>query len=204
MSTPQDQFRGVSFMLGAVEMRGMPPDIGVEVAFAGRSNAGKSSAINALTGTRALARTSKAPGRTREINFFRIDDERRLVDLPGYGFARVSEATKAAWARLVSGYLAERHCLRGVVQLMDVRHPFTPLDRQLIEWCRGAGLPIHVVLTKSDKLGRGKASSTLAAARREALEWQAVSVQLFSATQRSGVEELALKLLEWMPTPTGE
>lgn len=199
MATPQDQFRGASFVSGAVDQRGMPTDVGVEVAFAGRSNAGKSSAINALTGFRALARTSKAPGRTREINFFTLGGERRLVDLPGYGFARVPDATKAAWAALVSAYLAERRSLQGVVQLMDVRHPFTPLDRQLIDWCRGAGLPIHIVLTKSDKLGRGQQGSTLAGARREARDWQAVTVQLFSATRRDGVEELALKLLEWMP-----
>ena len=199
MATPENAFRNASFLLGAVDLRGMPADEGAEVAFAGRSNAGKSSAINALTGSRSLARTSKAPGRTREINFFALADGRRLVDLPGYGFARVPEAMKAAWGVLVSRYLAERRSLRGVVQLMDVRHPFTELDRQLLEWCRAAGLPVHVVLTKADKLGRGQAGSALAKARKEVAERPAVSVQLFSATRRDGLETLVARMLEWLP-----
>jgi len=186
-------------MLGAVALAGMPVDEGMEVAFAGRSNAGKSSCINTLTDSRSLARTSKEPGRTREINFFALRDGRRLVDLPGYGFARVPEATKAAWQALVSSYLVERRSLQGVVQLMDVRHPFTPLDLQLIEWCRGAGLPVHIALTKSDKLGRGAASSALAGARREVAAWNAVTVQLFSALKKTGVDELAEQLDRWLP-----
>ena len=199
MSTATQSFRNATFLSGAVDARGMPPDEGAEVAFAGRSNAGKSSAINALTGSRSLARTSKAPGRTREINFFALSDGRRLVDLPGYGFARVPEAMKVAWGTLVSSYLAERRSLRGVVQLMDVRHPFTDLDRQLLEWCRAAGLPVHVVLTKADKLGRGQAAAALAKARREVAELPAVSVQLFSATRRDGVDALAEQMIAWMP-----
>ena len=198
MASKADRFHGASFILGAVNRAGMPSDDGAEVAFAGRSNAGKSSAINALTGSRALARISKAPGRTREINFFLLPDGGRLVDLPGYGFARVPEAMKAAWAAQVSGYLHERDCLRGVVQVMDVRRPFTELDCRLTEWCAAAALPVHALLTKSDKLPRGQAAEALFAARRQAAAFPQVSVQLFSALKRQGIDELAEVLLLWL------
>jgi len=148
-------YRQAQFLKGVARLSALPADAGVEVAFAGRSNAGKSSVINALTGRTALARISKTPGRTQQINFFVLDDEEhRLVDLPGYGYANVPLAVKRQWAGLVEGYLSARRSLEGVVLLMDARRPFTDADSRLMEWCVHAGLATHVLLNKSDKLSR--------------------------------------------------
>jgi GTP-binding protein len=175
----------------------------VEVAFAGRSNAGKSSVINALTGRTALARISKTPGRTQQINFFVLEDEEhRLVDLPGYGYAKVPLAVKRQWAALVEGYLSARRSLEGVVLLMDARRPFTDADSRLMEWCVHAGLATHVLLNKSDKLSRGAGARVLADARKRLAplgdEHQA---QLFSATRKTGTDELGARLDTWLGYP---
>ena len=176
-----------TFLISANHPRQFVPDEGREVAFAGRSNAGKSSAINAITGRRGLARTSKTPGRTQLINFFGLDGERRLVDLPGYGFAKVPEAMLDHWRRLMEAYFRNRRSLAGLVVVMDCRRPLTDFDRQMLDWAGHAGCPVHVLLTKADKLSRGKASAALQATRRTL--GPAVGVQLFSALKGTGVDE---------------
>ena len=197
--------RRSQFLLGAARARQFPADSGWEVAVAGRSNAGKSSAINVITGIRGLARISKTPGRTREINFFQIDEERRLVDLPGYGYARVPVAVRQAWQRLIEDYFRGRQCLRGVMVVMDCRHPLTEFDRQMLEWCGHARLPVHLLLTKADKLSRGAAMAVLHQVRgqlaklyKENKENKEVTVQLFSALKRSGVVEAHETLARWL------
>ena len=194
-----DKYRQARFLVSAADLRGMPADQGRETAFAGRSNAGKSSALNALTGQGALARTSKTPGRTQLVNFFALDDNRRLVDLPGYGYAKVPPPVRARWQRLISGYLQRRRSLCGLVLLMDVRHPLTDPDLQLIDWTLAAGLPLHCLLTKADKLKRGAATNQLLAVRR-ALRARApeAGVQLFSSLKNNGIEELRACLDAWL------
>jgi len=196
MNNPYQQTR---FILGTPDARRAPPDVGVEVAFAGRSNAGKSSALNVLTGQRALARISKAPGRTREINFFEVQEGIRLVDLPGYGYAKVSRSMKQQWQRNISTYLETRQSLGGVIVLMDVRHPLKEIDQQILGWCHAADLLTHVLLTKSDKLKRGPAKAALLQTRKalQALHPEA-TLQLFSAHTRDGAEELQRVLDEWL------
>jgi len=196
MNNPYQQ---TCFILGTPDTRSAPPDTGVEVAFAGRSNAGKSSALNVLTGQRALARISKAPGRTREINFFQVRDGLRLVDLPGYGYAKVSKSMKGQWQRNISRYLETRQSLGGVILLMDVRHTLKETDQQVLGWCHAAGLLTHVLLTKSDKLKRGPAKASLFQVRKalQPLHPEA-SVQLFSAHTREGADELQQVLNVWL------
>ncbi len=196
-------YRQAQFLKGVARLSALPADAGVEVAFAGRSNAGKSSVINALTGRTALARISKTPGRTQQINFFVLEDEEhRLVDLPGYGYAKVPLAVKRQWAGLVEGYLSARRSLEGVVLLMDARRPFTDADSRLMEWCVHAGLATHVLLNKSDKLSRGAGARVLADARKRLAplgdEHQA---QLFSATRKTGTDELGARLDTWLGYP---
>lgn len=190
-------YRAARFLTSAHRANQAPPDTGAEVAFAGRSNSGKSSAINAITGQNRLARTSKQPGRTQLINFFALDDERRLVDLPGYGYAKVPLAMKQHWQKAMEEYLRQRGSLRGVVLIMDVRHPLTDFDWQMLEWCTHRGLPVHVLLTKADKLKRGAAQNTLLAVRRE-LDGPAITVQLFSALRGIGIEEAHAQLDAWL------
>lgn len=188
-----------SFSIAAAKPAQLPPDAGAEVAFAGRSNAGKSTAINAITGRNGLARTSKTPGRTQQIVFFDLEDSRRLVDLPGYGFARAPESVRQSWARLVESYLNNRRSLRGVVLLMDVRRPFTDLDQQLVNWCASAKVPVEALLTKSDKLKRAAAGRALAEARRNAEDlYPEMEVQLFSGLRRTGVETAADRVRAWL------
>lgn len=175
-----------------------PPDRGREVAFAGRSNAGKSSVLNRLTGQRGLARTSKTPGRTQLLNFFRIDDDSCLVDLPGYGYAKTGRATRDAWQDEVEGYLASRQALVGVVLVMDIRHPFQPFDEQLVAWSRAADMPLLVLLNKADKLGFGAASAALADARRHLADTPRAEVVLFSALRGQGSEEVLAMLRGWL------
>lgn len=192
-------YRDARFLLGVARLTQLPADDGAEVAFAGRSNSGKSSVINALTGRVALARIGKTPGRTQELNFFALSDHQRLVDLPGYGYAKVPAALQRRWAALVEGYLAGRRSLRGVVVIMDARRPFMDADAQLLTWCAAARLSVHVLLNKSDKLGRGPAAATLAKARRRLADFDPHwAVQLFSATRREGVEGLGLQLDAWL------
>ncbi|HEB97587.1 MAG TPA: YihA family ribosome biogenesis GTP-binding protein [Sedimenticola thiotaurini] len=186
------------FLVSAARLDQCPPDSGIEVAFAGRSNSGKSSAINALCQQKALARTSRTPGRTQLINFFQLDPERRLVDLPGYGYARVAESVKREWQGALADYLERRQALRGVVLMMDVRHPLKPFDRQMLEWSRHIDLPVHILLTKADKLGRGAAASALQQVRSGiAGMGPAVSVQLFSALRRQGIDQAHELLDRW-------
>ena len=196
-------YRQAEFLKGVSRLSGLPPDIGVEVAFAGRSNAGKSSVINALTGRASLARISKTPGRTQQLNFFVLDDEEhRLVDLPGYGYANVPIPVKRQWAALVEGYLSARGSLMGVVLLMDARRPFTDADSQLLDWCAHAGLATQVLLNKCDKLSRGAGARVLADARKHlAPLGDGHVVQLFSATRKTGIDELGARLDGWLGYP---
>ncbi|MBT8121307.1 MAG: ribosome biogenesis GTP-binding protein YihA/YsxC [Gammaproteobacteria bacterium] len=196
MGNPYQQ---THFILGTPDTRGAPPDTGLEVAFAGRSNAGKSSALNTITGQRALARISKAPGRTREINFFHVDEGRRLVDLPGYGYAKVSKSMKGGWQKSIDRYLETRHSLCGVILLMDVRHPLKEHDQQVLAWCAAARLPTHILLTKADKLKRGPASAALLKTKKllGGIHPDA-SIQLFSSHTRLGVDEVHRVLNTWL------
>ena len=145
----------VKYMLGAANLKQLPEDEGIEVAFAGRSNAGKSSALNRLTGQRSLARTSKTPGRTQLINLFSLQDNNRLVDLPGYGYARVAKSVKEHWQKTLIQYLQKRDCLKALVILMDIRHPCKEMDLSMINWALNANLKVLVLLSKSDKLKQG-------------------------------------------------
>jgi GTP-binding protein len=174
-----------------------PDDTGAEVAFAGRSNAGKSSAINVLTDNSKLARTSKTPGRTQLLNFFALTEHQRLVDLPGYGFANVSKSTKEAWQRELEKYLESRLSLRALILIMDIRHPLQEFDQVMLNWAIRSDMPVHVVLTKADKLSRGPAKNQLFAVQKQlkALGGQ-VTAQLFSAHDKTGVEELAAQISE--------
>jgi GTP-binding protein len=176
-----------------------PPDAGAEVAFAGRSNAGKSSALNVITRQRALARTSKTPGRTRQINFFAVDDRLRLVDLPGYGYAKVPQALQTQWQQQLTEYLENRVSLRGLILLMDCRHPLTEFDRQMLRWCAAAELPVHVLLTKADKLKRGPANAILLSVRPQLAQLHPqATVQLFSALKKSGVDQASAVIAGWL------
>ncbi|MDN6322853.1 MAG: ribosome biogenesis GTP-binding protein YihA/YsxC, partial [Halomonas sp.] len=193
-----------SFIISAPTLALCPDDTGAEVAFAGRSNAGKSSAINALTQQNALARTSRTPGRTQLINFFSVmnDESRRLVDLPGYGYAKVPESVKLEWQRHLAEYLRNRFSLRGLVLLMDVRHPLTEFDQMMLDYADQRAMPVHILLTKADKLKKGPASASLQKVRSRLKEWEdLVSVQLFSSLKRDGVDTLSQKLDQWLHTP---
>lgn len=175
-----------------------PADTGTEVAFAGRSNAGKSSAINALTRQNSLARTSKTPGRTQLLNFFEIDEQRRFVDLPGYGYAKVPPDVKKKWHQMMENYLSRRQSLKGIVLVMDVRHPLTEFDWQMIEWSEYSNVPLHILLTKADKLSYGKAKNVLLAVQKELKETEpAVTAQLFSGLKKTGIDEVHRVLDEW-------
>ena len=195
------QYRSAVFDISVAELDKLPLDEGAEVAFAGRSNAGKSSAINRITGQKSLARTSKTPGRTQLINFFRIDEQRCLVDLPGYGYAKVAEAIKRRWQQTMEEYLSSRQSLKGLVLLMDVRHPLKEVDQQLLSWCWEVGMPVHVLLTKADKLKRGAAQNALLQVQRELAEHAPdglISVQLFSSTKGVGLDEVYRVLDGWL------
>jgi GTP-binding protein len=184
------------FVLSAAHLRDCPESVR-EVAFAGRSNAGKSSVLNALTGRRKLARTSKTPGRTRLLNFFHVAEGRHLVDLPGYGYARASRTEREQWQKGIEPYLARREPLAGLVLVMDVRHPLQPFDLQMLEWSRAAAMPVQLLLNKADKLSRGAALAAARKVERHALvERGRVVVQPFSALKRTGVDALIARLLE--------
>lgn len=196
-------FHTAQYLTSAPSIRECPPESGAEVAFAGRSNAGKSSAINTLTNNGKLARTSKTPGRTQLINFFGLNnaDEKRLVDLPGYGYAKVPRELKKQWQDHLSEYLYERKCLRGLVLLMDIRHPMQEFDTMMINWAVDANMPVHTLLTKADKLKRGAAKSTLLKFEQTIREGEAdhlVSAQLFSSLKNEGVDELRTVLSHWL------
>ncbi|ELA08597.1 HSR1-like GTP-binding protein [Moraxella macacae 0408225] len=194
------------FLLSAPTFKLCPDDTGLEVAFAGRSNAGKSSCINAITNQRQLARSSKTPGRTQMINFFHMGDtKQRLVDLPGYGYAAVPESMKQEWQTELEKYLISRKSLTGLVLLSDIRHPLKFFDEQMLHWANDGNLPVHLLLTKSDKLKYGAAKNTLQQVHNHLAKLNLpVSVQLFSAQNKQGINELCLKLATWLqfnPTP---
>lgn len=187
-----------TFFTSAPDISHLKDDTGIEVAFAGRSNAGKSSALNTLTRQKNLARTSKTPGRTQLINVFELEENRRLVDLPGYGYAKVPLAMKLKWQRSLGEYLQKRKSLKGIVVLMDIRHPFKDLDQDLIQWAVDAGLPVLALLTKSDKLKSGKRKAQLLMARDASLAFMGdVTVHTFSALNRQGLPELESILDNW-------
>ncbi len=183
------------FLQSAPNLKAAPEDMGKEVAFAGRSNAGKSSAINTLTRQNSLARISKTPGRTQMLNFFTITENHRFVDLPGYGYARVPEAVKAQWHEMMEVYLAQRQSLSGIILVMDVRHPLTDFDWQMIQWSQVNTLPMHLLLTKADKLSFGAAKNTLLQVQKAASNFTIpVTAQLFSALKKTGIDEVHLAI----------
>ena len=190
------QFPNVTFLLSAWQPHQFPSDHGAEVAFAGRSNAGKSSALNAIVGRKDLARTSKTPGRTQLINFFALDETRRLADLPGYGYAKVPEQMKQHWRELLSRYVEARESLAGLVIVMDSRRPLTDFDQQMLSWTQANGLRTHLLLTKADKLNRSEGTLTLRKVR--AAVGETVTAQLFSAVDKTGLDEARRAVLSLM------
>lgn len=187
------------FLLSSPDIAHLPPDRGAEVAFAGRSNAGKSSALNALCAQKSLARTSKTPGRTQQLVFFELDDQRRLVDLPGYGFAKVPTAVQAKWQETLDTFLSKRQCLNGLVLLMDSRHPMKEYDAQMLHWCHHQGMPVLALLTKADKLKRGPAQAALLQTRKACQGYAQCQVQLFSASKKNiGLDEARLVIADWL------
>lgn len=191
-------FQTINFLTSAAELEQLPEDSGKEVAFAGRSNVGKSSALNALTRQRDLARTSKTPGRTQLINFFRIDDDKRLVDLPGYGYAKVAREIKQRWEKTLGQYLETRECLQGLILLIDIRHPLKEFDAMMVEWAVHTNLPLHVLLTKADKLSRNQVNQSIAAIKKRLGVMPNVSIQAFSSLNKLGLDELENKLCDWL------
>jgi GTP-binding protein len=187
----------LEFIKGVAAFNQLPEDNGSEVAFAGRSNVGKSSTINKITNRRSLARTSKQPGRTRELNYFAYDEQTHIVDLPGYGYAKVNVSMQQAWAKLLERYLKERKSLRGVFLIIDIRHPMGNFDQLMLDYCRSCDLPLHILLNKADKLSKNAGIKKMAEIRR-GLDDANISLQLFSALKGTGVEEARQKLGEWL------
>lgn len=195
-------FTSAKFLTSAPDISHLAPFDGAEIAFAGRSNAGKSSALNKLTRQKNLARTSKTPGRTQLINLFELDEARRLVDLPGYGYAKVPLAMKHKWQKSLSEYLQKRDCLKGLVVLMDIRHPLKDLDQDLVFWAVSANLPVLILLTKADKLKAGRRKSQLLMVREACIAFNGdVTVHVFSTLNGVGLPETEKKLSEWLNLP---
>lgn len=191
-------YQTAKFITSAPNITKLPPDSGIEIAFAGRSNAGKSSALNTLTRQNALARTSKTPGRTQLINVFELDTGERLIDLPGYGFAKVPLEVKEKWQRSLSEYLQKRDSLKGLVVLMDIRHPFKETDQELIYWAVSCDLPVLALLTKADKLKQGARKSMVLQAQQAAIAFNGdVQVEAFSSLKRFGIDKVETKLNHW-------
>ncbi|MET0029621.1 MAG: ribosome biogenesis GTP-binding protein YihA/YsxC [Candidatus Thiodiazotropha sp.] len=190
-------YHRAQFLKSAARLSQSPDDQGFEVAFAGRSNAGKSSALNVLCNQKSLARTSKTPGRTQLLNFFSLDDDRRLVDLPGYGYAKVAEAVKKQWQESLAEYIAHRGCLKGLILLMDIRHPLTDYDLQMLQWNTHQGLPTHILLTKADKLKSGAAKNTLLKVKRSLSDHPEITAQCFSSLKKTGIDECHRVLDIW-------
>lgn len=200
MTTP---YQKAQFVLSAADLKQLPPDFGVEVAIVGRSNAGKSSVLNRLTKQKQLARVSKTPGRTQLINVFRLTQEKRLIDLPGYGFAKVPAAVQREWENLVGSYFEERESLKGVLLIMDIRHPLKPSDEHLLHYCEDRGLKVHILLNKSDKLSKNESIKTFHAVKDKlAILNTEVTVQLFSASNGIGLPELEKRLDIWYDNVT--
>ena len=191
-------FENAAFRISAPDISHLTDDSGIEIAFAGRSNAGKSSALNALTRQKSLARTSKTPGRTQLINVFEIEEGKRLIDLPGYGFAKVPYEVKKKWQKALGEYLQKRESLKGIVVLMDIRHPLKDLDKQLILWAIESEIPVLALLTKADKLKQGVRSKTVKDVKAAIVEFGGdVTVMAFSSLKLTGLPELKHKLTEW-------
>lgn len=192
-------YKRLRFLISAAAKKQFPENDTIEIAFAGRSNAGKSSAINTIADNKTIARTSKTPGRTQLINFFSLDERRLLVDLPGYGFAKVPPRVKKQWLELMESYLADRPNIVGLVIIMDIRHPLKEFDWKMLEWCAHYNIKAHVLLTKSDKLKKGPATATVLKVQKlikeEGLE---ASVQLFSALKKVGVDNAHQVLDNWL------
>ena len=195
-ATESHPLRAAHYLKSVHELRHLPPDVGREVAISGRSNAGKSSAINAITDQNRLARTSKTPGRTQQLIYFEVAPERHLVDLPGYGYAKVPPALRTHWEGLIDTFFRSREALSGLVVVMDIRHPLRDFDRQMLGYGRAGGLPCHCLLTKADKLPRGQQAKALLETRRELGD--DATVQLFSAEDRQGVDEARSVLTGWL------
>ena len=191
-------YRQCVYTTSAQKLSQLPEDTGTEVAFAGRSNAGKSSALNAISDHTGLAKVSKTPGRTQMINFFQVCEDKSFVDLPGYGYAKVPIAVKKHWVKTLESYLANRECLNGLVLVMDVRHPMRDQDIQMVDWCHEANLNLHILLTKADKMKKGPAMAQLHQVQAQ-LEEKGVSasLQLFSALKKSGIDDIHSVLDEW-------
>ncbi|MEL6710491.1 MAG: ribosome biogenesis GTP-binding protein YihA/YsxC [Pseudomonadota bacterium] len=197
-------YQQTQFLTSAATLTQTPLDSGYEVAFAGRSNAGKSSAINTLCQQKKLARTSRTPGRTQLLNFFQVDATRRLVDLPGYGYARVAESVKQQWQQSLAHYLEQRRCLRGLILVMDARHPLKPYDQNMLGWANNISLPVHILLTKADKLNRVVAGQTLQQVQQRLLADQlTASVQTFSSHKHWGIAEAQTRLDQWFAISNG-
>ena len=198
MAAEELNYQKSEYMTSAAELKQLPSEEGCEVAFIGRSNAGKSSALNTITNIKGLARTSSTPGRTQMINLFSIENDCRLVDLPGYGYAKAPRTVQERWIETTNEYLKTRACLRGLVLMMDIRHPLKESDQQIIAWTVSCGLPLHILLTKADKLSRGEQKNTLLKVQKDLSQYgDEVSVQLFSSLDKVGVEEARQQLNEW-------
>lgn len=191
--------QSTKYLKSVDDLSQLPADQGAEVAFIGRSNAGKSSAMNTITGIKGLARTSKTPGRTQMINFFGVDGQRRLVDLPGYGYAKVPRTVQERWGNNINEYLQTRESLQGLVLIMDIRHPLKEMDQQLIEWTVQCDLPLHILLTKADKLSKNEVRNTLdSVVEALSLYGDTVSVQIFSSNDKTGLDEAVSVLNDWL------
>ncbi|MDG1753223.1 MAG: ribosome biogenesis GTP-binding protein YihA/YsxC [Thalassotalea sp.] len=205
MSNPVVHLSKATFTISAPDIRRLPEDTGIEVAFAGRSNAGKSSALNTLTNQKGLARISKTPGRTQLINVFEVSETQRLIDLPGYGFAKVPLEMKKKWQKALGEYLEKRESLKGLVVLMDIRHPLKDLDRNLIEWAAESNLPVLALLTKSDKLSQGKASAEVLKVKKNLASLNAdIRVQAFSSLKRTGADQADKIICDWLSTDVSD
>jgi GTP-binding protein len=200
----QINYSNAQFVLSAEKPKDWVEDLGAEVAFVGRSNVGKSSAINKITNRRGLARTSKTPGRTQHVVFFEVAEDIRLVDLPGYGFAKTPIAVRNHWQTFINTYLSSRKTLKALFIPMDIRRPFTELDQQMMNWADELQLPVHILLTKSDKLSRGKAKSVLIEVEKKWLGEYDCTIQLFSASKGTGVDEARGHLTKWLSLPADE
>ncbi|GAA0823830.1 ribosome biogenesis GTP-binding protein YihA/YsxC [Colwellia sp. D2M02] len=199
MSSTKIHLSKATFTLSAPDIRRLPEDTGIEVAFAGRSNAGKSSALNTLTNQNGLARISKTPGRTQLINVFEVAENKRLIDLPGYGFAKVPLEMKKKWQKALGEYLEKRDSLKGLVVLMDIRHPLKDLDMDLIQWAADSDLPVLALLTKCDKLSQGKRSAEVLKVKKALATLNAdIRVQAFSSLKRTGAEQADVVICDWL------
>ncbi len=198
----RNYYQQAEFIKSAADLKQLPTDQGLEVAFVGRSNAGKSSALNRIVMQRRLAHTSKTPGRTQLINLFDLGDDKRLVDLPGYGYAKVAKKIKEHWQELLLKYLQTRRCLHGLVLLMDIRHPLQPTDCQILEWLSETNLYCHILITKADKLKPGARKQALFNIQKQLPDDPLISCQLFSATTGIGIDECRALLDSWFDFPT--